>query len=84
MGVVNKHAPIRKRTVRSNSAPWLNNELKSLMLQRDKAKDAAQKSGKIYCKLRTQVTKLNHHKKREYFKQKKSVMLMTVKNNRNA
>lgn len=73
--VVNKHAPLRKTTVRSNSAPWLDNELKSLMLQRDKAKDTAQKLGnhgdrKIYCKLRNQVTKLNHYKKRECFKQK--------------
>lgn len=73
--VVNKHAPIRKRTVRSNSAPWVDSELRSLMLHRDKAKDAAQKLGnyedwKIYRKLRNQVTKLNQSKKKKYFQQK--------------
>lgn len=75
MGVVNKHAPLWKRTIRSNRATWLDNELKSLMLQRDKAKDTAQQSEnygdrKTYCKLRNQLKKCNHFKKREYFKQK--------------
>lgn len=76
MQVVNKHAPIRKKTIRSSSAPWVDNELRSLMLQRDKAKAVAQISEievdwRSYRKLRNQVTKLNHVKKSEYFKQKK-------------
>lgn len=75
MEVVNKHAPLRKKSVRGNSTPSVDSELRSLFLQRDKDKGVAQKSRyyadrKIYCKLRNQVTKLKHSKKRDYFKQR--------------
>jgi len=71
----NMHAPLRKRSIRSNNAPWLDNELRLSMLQRDKAKTVAQKTGKpedrkTYCTLRNKVTKLNHSEKNGYFKQK--------------
>ncbi len=73
--LVDKHAPLRKRSVKGSSALWLDDELRYLMLQRDNAKTTAQKSGcsldkNIYCKLRNKVTNLNYTKKREYFKQK--------------
>lgn len=75
--LVDKHAPLRKRSVKGSSAPWLDGELRSLMLQRDNAKAAAHKSvcsldRNNYCKLRNKVTKLNYIKKKEYFKQKNS------------
>ena len=63
--LVDKHAPLRKRSVKNSSAPWIDDELRALMLQRDKAKAVAQKSGNTtdimcYCKLRNQATKLNN------------------------
>lgn len=73
--IIDKYAPLRKRSVKAKNVPWLDDELRSLMLQRDKAKEAAQKFGndcnKQFCrKLRNRVTKLNHIKKREYYKRK--------------
>lgn len=60
--LVYKHAPLRKRSTRSSSAPCLDSKLRSLMLQRDKAKAVFQKSWssvrKMYCTLRNKVTKL--------------------------
>ena len=75
MQIVNKHAPVRKTTVRANGAPWLGNDLKSLMKQRDQAKQLAELSGVLsdrltYCKLRNQVTKINRSSKKEYYQNK--------------
>lgn len=39
--IIDKYAPLRKRSVKAKNAPWFD-ELRSLMLQRDKAKQAAQ------------------------------------------
>jgi len=36
--IVDKHAPIRKRSIKGNNAPWLDTELKSIMRERDNAK----------------------------------------------
>ncbi|MGL5507016.1 MAG: endonuclease/exonuclease/phosphatase family protein [Paraclostridium sp.] len=73
--IVDKHAPIIKKSVKVKNAPWLDDDLRSLMLQRDMAKYMAQKSGshfdkQFYCKLRNRATKLNYIKKREYYNQK--------------
>uniref|UniRef100_A0A8C7Z1Z2 ribonuclease H n=1 Tax=Oryzias sinensis TaxID=183150 RepID=A0A8C7Z1Z2_9TELE len=73
--IVEKHAPLRKRTVKSNSAPWLDEELLSLMKRRDNAKKVASNSKHVedytnYRILRNRVTKLNFLKKKEYFGQK--------------
>ena len=67
--VTEKHAPVRKQTERNVKAPWLDQELKELMEQRNKAKVEAIKSAdvsqwNIYRKLRNKVTKLNKIKKR--------------------
>ena len=72
MKSVDEHAPLRKRSVKCGSALWLDDELRSLMLQRDKVKAAAHKSGcfldgSLYCKLRNKVTKFNYIKEKEYF-----------------
>ena len=73
--IADKHAPVRKTTVRANGAPWIGNELKSLMKQRDQAKKLSDLSGLvsdklIYCKLRNHVTKINRVSKKEYYKNK--------------
>lgn len=70
--VIDKHAPVRKVTVRTCRAPWVDVELKGYMSQRNQAKEKAQNSGctkdrENYCKLRNQVTKLNQRKKKLYY-----------------
>ncbi len=67
--IVNKHAPVRKLTVRNAMSPWLDQELKARMMERDRAKTEAIKSGgeqewSMYCKLRNFVTMLNKTKKK--------------------
>ena len=62
-------------------APWVDNELKGCMSERNAAKETAQKSGCIidkqkYCKLRNYVTKLNQKKKKQYY----AVQLSRTKN----
>lgn len=78
--LADKYAPLRKRTVKHNNAPWLNDELKALITQRDNAKMIVNQSGcltdrELYWKLRNKVTKLNKNTKREY---RKSVMLEMI------
>lgn len=73
--IVNNHAPLKKFTVKDNSAPWVDTELKSLMSQRDEAKKAAVLLGspvdrKLYCTLRNYVTKVNRVKKRKYYQKR--------------
>lgn len=67
--VIEKHAPVRKQTVRNVMAPWLDKELQELMEQRNKAKVEAIKSAdvsqwNVHRKLRNKVTKFNKTKKR--------------------
>ena len=62
--VANKHAPIKKMTVKTVKSPWIDVELKNVMVETDEAKGTANKSGcttdwKSYCKLRNHVTKMN-------------------------
>ena len=73
MGIVDKHAPLRKCTSKSKPAPWLNESLRDLMKKRDIAKKTLVKSGSVedrlkYCQLRNQVTKMNQIMKKEYYK----------------
>ena len=75
MNVVNRHAPIRKFTVKSKCAPWLDDELKQMMQLRDEAKNVAVLSNSFddklaYNKLRNQVTKVNRYKKKAYYQQR--------------
>lgn len=56
-------------------APWIDNELKNIMVERDVAKGIANRTGnkqdwEVYCKLRNQVTKINRKKKRMFYKVK--------------
>ncbi len=71
--LIDKYAPLRKRSVKAKNA--LDDDLRSLMLQRGKAKEAIQKSEidrnkQLYRKVRNKVTKLNYIKKRDYYKNK--------------
>ena len=72
--VTNKHAPIKKMTVTTVKSPWIDEELKNGMVERDEAKGMAIKSGsttdwQTYFKLRNHVTKLN--KKKLHYETKK-------------
>ena len=75
MSIADRHAPIRKFTVRNVRTPWLDDEMKEYMVQRDEAKLAASRSGiksdwQVYCKLRNFVTKLNLRKKKQYYEKR--------------
>ena len=43
--IIDKHAPVKKLTVRTVKAPWMDEELKNCMVERDGAKGVANKSG---------------------------------------
>ena len=73
--VCDKHAPIKKLTVRSLKAPWLDEELRNLMRERDLLKRSAIMSGNVadwqaYRSLRNIITKLNRQKKKYYYHSK--------------
>lgn len=62
MSIIDKHAPVKKRTVRNVTSPWLDQELRQYMAQRNQAKAEAIKSDDalqwvLYRKLRNYVTK---------------------------
>ena len=68
--VTNKHAPIKKITVKTVKSTWIDEELQNGMMKRE-AKEMAYRSGCItdwqtYCKLRNNVIKLNKKKKKLY------------------
>jgi hypothetical protein len=62
--MTNKHTPIKIITVKTVKSPWIDEELKNCMIERDEAKGMAIKSAsptdcQTYYKLRNHVTKLN-------------------------
>ena len=70
--VVNKHAPIRKRKVRSTYSPWLTPEIKRKMRQRDYLKKQAVKlnleqNWREYKEARNEVTACIREAKASYF-----------------
>jgi hypothetical protein len=73
--VTNKHAPIKKMSVKTVKSPWNDEELKNCMFERDEAKVMAVKSGsptdcQTYCKFRNHVTKLNKTKRKLHYETK--------------
>lgn len=69
---LDEHAPLRGRSARGSTTPWIVDDLRSLMAQRNKAKVDAHKSGgfldkSFNCNLRNKVTKLNYFKKERIF-----------------
>lgn len=72
MPIMDKHAPLRRITVRTIAAPWVDLELKEHIKLRNELKAEAITSGNSilwnkYRKLRNYVTKLNRTKKRNYY-----------------
>ena len=43
--ITDKHAPVKKLTVRTVKVPWIDEELKNCMVERDGAKLVTNKSG---------------------------------------
>lgn len=86
MKIIDKHAPLRKRTVRNRCAPWLDSNLKELMVSRDNAKIKAHISGDYIDKeeyriLRNNVVKLDKKKRRRNTSRTKSVKQKTIVEN---
>ena len=80
--IIDKHAPVKKLTVRTVKAPWIDEQLKNCMVERDGAKRVANKSGctsdwLIYRKLRNYMTKLNKKKKLYYEAKINYIMIIT-------
>ena len=70
--VADRHAPLRKFTVGSSKASWIDDELRQCMRERDELKKAAidfkgTEKWQMYCIMRNKVTKLNRKKKRAYY-----------------
>jgi hypothetical protein len=69
--IISKLAPVKKRIFRTVKDPWIDEECKNCMVERDGATGVANKSGCTsdwlnYCKLRNDVTKFNKKKKKMY------------------
>ena len=67
------HAPLRKRKVRSEYAPWINPSIKELMRKRDLTKRLATKDIALwpkYKKLRNRVTSGMRGAVKDYYSQK--------------
>ena len=64
--IIDKHEPVKKRTVRTVKAQWIDEELKNGMVERDGGEKEWVKSLAVHltgCKLRNDVTKLNNNNK---------------------
>lgn len=73
--VCDKHAPIRKLSVRSVKAPWIDKELQSGIKERNLVKKSAIQNGspaewQAYCSMRNKITKMNKQKKKQYYQSK--------------
>ena len=73
--ILDKHAPIKTIQNRTNYVPYLTNDIKNLMKQRDTLKEEAAKSGNInihnqYKELRNRVTTKLKTAKVDYYKEK--------------
>ena len=66
---------MKKQTIRTVKALWIDEEFNICMAERDGAKGVANKAGftsdwLTYCKLRNYLTKLNKNKKKLYYEAK--------------
>ena len=69
--VLNVHAPIKRKRIRKKSAPWINEQILTMMKERDASKEKARLTGdpQDWCKykqLRNRVTAKRRKFKREY------------------
>ena len=73
--IVDKHAPIKRKRIRSSSIPWVTPEIKQLIFERDKIKHkhAITKNRELwddYKRLRNKVNKAIKNKKCHYYQHK--------------
>ena len=72
--VVDYHAPIKSKIVRSQSVPYMNSALRKAQYQRNMARNKFKKYGKSYWeenrRLRNQVVKIRKNSMRKYFEQR--------------
>ena len=80
--ILDKHAPLQNKKTKLNKIPWINNEIKSLIIKRDKLKRKAiitklNSDWQNYKKMRNDITTLLRQEKRNYYSNK----LLTEKSN---
>ena len=69
--VTNKQTPFKKMTVKTVKSPWIDEELKNFMIERDEAKVSGSPTDcQTYCKLRNHETKLKKKKKKLHYETK--------------
>ncbi len=72
LSLADQHVPLRKFTVRSQKASWIEEELRERMHERDELKQAAigskeTEKWQMFCVMRNKVTNLNRLKKKAHF-----------------
>ena len=70
--IIDNHAPIKIFLTRNNYAPWLSEETKRIMKERDRLKCTSKESQDInvlkqYRKLRNQIKEINKKEEKEYY-----------------
>ena len=83
--ILDKHAPIKKKTLRANNSPFMTKSLRKMMMNRSRCKNAFYKNKTAqnwekYRKLRNDVVKLTKKVKREYFE---NLNLNSITDNKN-
>ena len=73
--IIGKHAPLREMRVSEKYCPWIDKDLKGLMITRDRLKKAALKNKSpilmdSYRQIRNRVNSLNIQLKKQYFSTK--------------
>ena len=70
--IINNHAPMKIFLTRNNYAPWLSEETKRIMKERDRLKSESKESNDInvlkkYRKLRNQIKEINKKEEKEFY-----------------
>lgn len=74
LGVINKHAPLKKKRIRNKKSPWLNAGIKRSMIERDKLKSTAIRTNfsedwSNYKKAKNRVNNKIKETKTQYYKE---------------
>lgn len=73
--LMDKHAPVQSKVLRQNSAPWMNNEIRSMIKRRDKLRKKFKKTKcpedfEIFRKLRNHTKQMTRNAKIKYYYEK--------------
>jgi len=73
LNVLNKHAPIKQKTVRANDKPFMNKEIRKAIFNRSRLKNRANKTGieidyQNFKKQRNMIVNLNRKIQKNYFR----------------